>query len=46
MGLLAPVLMVAGGIVFAITGEMGTLSITLIWIGLLFLLLFVYFLLS
>ncbi len=42
VGLLAPFLMVAGGIVYAVTGEMGALSITLIWIGLLSLLLFFY----
>ncbi len=41
-GILAPFLMVAGSITFAITGEMGTLPITLIWIGLLALLLFFY----
>lgn len=39
LGLLAPVLMAAGGIVYSITGEMGNLPLALIWIGLLALLL-------
>ncbi len=42
LGILAPLLMVVGGITYAITGEMGTFPLTLIWIGLLSLLLFVY----
>jgi len=42
LGLLAIFLMVAGGITYAITGEMGNLPLTLIWIGLLVLLLFFY----
>ncbi len=41
-GLVAPLLMAIGGVVYAITGEMGTLSLALIWIGLLLLLLFFY----
>ena len=42
LGLAAIILMLAGGIVYSVTGEMGTLPITLIWIGLLVLLLFFY----
>ena len=42
LGLLSIFLMVAGGITYAITGEMGNLPLTLIWIGLLVLLLFFY----
>ncbi len=42
IGLLAPFLMVTGGIIYAITGEMGVLPISLMWIGLLALLLFFY----
>ncbi len=42
LGLLSIFLMVAGGITYAITGEMGTLPLALIWIGLLLLLLFFY----
>jgi ABC-type uncharacterized transport system involved in gliding motility auxiliary subunit len=42
LGLLSIFLMVAGGITYAITGEMGNLSLALIWIGLLLLLLFFY----
>ncbi len=42
VGILAPFLVVTGVIVYAITGEMGTLPVVLIWIGLLSLLLFFY----
>ena len=42
LGLLAIFLMAAGGITYAITGEMGNLPLALIWIGLLVLLLFFY----
>jgi len=42
LGLLSIFLMVSGGITYAITGEMGNLPLTLIWIGLLVLLLFFY----
>lgn len=42
LGLLSIFLMVAGGITYAITGEMDTLPLALIWIGLLLLLLFFY----
>lgn len=42
LGLLSIFLMVAGGITYAITGEMGNLPLALIWIGLLLLLLFFY----
>ncbi len=42
LGILAPFLMVIGGITYAITGEMSTFPLTMIWIGLLSLLLFVY----
>ncbi|MDO8463931.1 MAG: Gldg family protein [Gallionella sp.] len=42
MGLLAVFLLVAGGITYAITGEMGNLPLALIWVGLLVLLLFFY----
>ena len=42
LGLLAIFLMAAGGITYAITGEMSNLPLTLIWIGLLLLLLFFY----
>ncbi|OFZ65684.1 MAG: hypothetical protein A2V79_04315 [Betaproteobacteria bacterium RBG_16_56_24] len=42
LGLLAIFLMAAGGITYAITGEMGNLPLTLIWVGLLLLLLFFY----
>ena len=42
LGLLSILLMAAGGITYAITGEMGNLAVTLIWIGLLALLLFFY----
>ena len=42
LGLLSIFLIVAGGITYAITGEMGNLPLTLIWIGLLLLLLFFY----
>ena len=41
-GLLSVSLVAAGGIAYAITGEMGNLAVTLIWIGLLSLLLFFY----
>ncbi len=37
--ILAPFLIASGLIIYAITGEMGTLSITLMWVGLLMLLL-------
>jgi len=42
LGLLAIVLMLAGGMVYSITGEMGTIPVTMIWMGLLILLLFFY----
>ncbi len=42
LGLLSIFLVAAGGLVYAITGEMGNLPLTLIWIGLLVLLLFFY----
>jgi len=42
LGLLAIFLVAAGGLVYAITGEMSNLPVTLIWIGLLALLLFFY----
>lgn len=42
LGLLSIFLMAAGGITYAITGEMGNLPLALIWIGLLVLLLFFY----
>lgn len=42
LGLLSIVLMAAGGITYAITGEMGNLPLALIWVGLLALLLFFY----
>ena len=42
LGLLAIVLMLAGGMVYSVTGEMGNLAVSLIWIGLLILLLFFY----
>jgi ABC-type uncharacterized transport system involved in gliding motility auxiliary subunit len=42
LGLLSIFLLAAGGLVYAITGEMGNLSLALIWIGLLVLLLFFY----
>ncbi len=42
LGLLSVSLTAAGGIAYAITGEMGNLPVTLIWIGLLSLLLFFY----
>jgi ABC-type uncharacterized transport system involved in gliding motility auxiliary subunit len=42
LGLLSILLMAIGGIVYAITGEMGGLPVTLIWVGLLLLLLFFY----
>jgi len=42
LGLLAVALMFAGGIIYSVTGAMGTLPVTLIWIGLLILLLFFY----
>jgi ABC-type uncharacterized transport system involved in gliding motility auxiliary subunit len=42
LGLLALVLMLTGGIIYSVSGEMGTLAVTLIWIGLLILLLFFY----
>lgn len=42
LGILAPVLIAAGGIIYVITGEMGSTPIVLMWIGLLFLLLFFY----
>ncbi|MDD2900494.1 MAG: GldG family protein, partial [Desulfuromonadaceae bacterium] len=42
LGLLSVLLLVAGGITYAITGEMGNLPLTLIWVGLLLLLLFFY----
>jgi len=41
-GFLAPLLMVIGGLIYAITGVMSTFAITLIWIGLLLLLLLLY----
>lgn len=42
LGLLAIVLILAGGMVYSVTGEMGTIAVSLIWIGLLILLLFFY----
>ncbi len=42
LGLLSIFLLAAGGIVYAITGEMSNLPLSLIWIGLLLLLLFFY----
>ena len=39
VGLLAPVFIAAGGIIYSITGEMGNLPLAMIWIGLLALLL-------
>ncbi len=42
LGLLAPLLIAAGGITYVIVGEMGTLPVTLIWMGLLSTLLFFY----
>lgn len=42
LGILSGFLIAAGGIVFAITGTMGDLPVTLIWLGLLALLLFFY----
>lgn len=42
LGILSVLLVAAGGITYAITGEMGNLPVSLIWIGLLGLLLFFY----
>lgn len=42
LGLLSIFLLAAGGITYAITGEMGNLPLALIWVGLLVLLLFFY----
>jgi ABC-type uncharacterized transport system involved in gliding motility auxiliary subunit len=42
LGLLSIILMMAGGMIYSITGEMGTIAVSLIWIGLLILLLFFY----
>lgn len=42
LGLLGAVLVAAGGIIYSITGEMGSVPLALIWVGLLGLLLFVY----
>lgn len=42
LGFMAPVLIAIGGIIYAITGEMSALPITIIWAGLLSLLLFLY----
>ncbi|OGS98524.1 MAG: hypothetical protein A3F73_08050 [Gallionellales bacterium RIFCSPLOWO2_12_FULL_59_22] len=42
LGLSSVFLIAAGGITYAITGEMSTLPVTLIWVGLLALLLFFY----
>lgn len=42
LGLLAIILMLAGGMIYSITGEMGDIAVSLIWIGLLTLLLFFY----
>ncbi|MDP4027385.1 MAG: Gldg family protein [Gallionella sp.] len=42
LGLLSIVLLAAGGLVYAITGEMSNLPLALIWVGLLVLLLFFY----
>ncbi len=42
LGMLSIFLVAAGGITYAITGEMGNLPLALIWIGLLLLLLFFY----
>lgn len=41
-GLLGPVFIIAGGIVVAITGEMSSFALAMLWIGLLALLLFFY----
>ena len=42
LGLLSIFLLAAGGLVYSITGEMSSLALALIWIGLLVLLLFFY----
>jgi len=42
LGLLSIILMVAGWMVYSVTGEMGSIAVSLIWIGLLLLLLFFY----
>ena len=42
LGIASVSLMAAGGIAYAITGEMGNLAVTLLWLGLLALLLFFY----
>lgn len=42
LGLLAPALMAAGGITYVITGEMGAVPVTLLWVGLLSFLLYFY----
>jgi len=42
LGLLSVFLIVVGGIIYAITGEMGTVPVTLMWVGLLALLVFFY----
>jgi len=42
LGFLSPFLIVTGGIIYAVTGEMGNIALVLIWIGLLSLLLFFY----
>lgn len=41
-GIFSGVMIAAGGIVYAITGAMGTLAVTMIWLGLLSLLVFLY----
>jgi uncharacterized membrane protein len=41
-GILSGVMIAAGGIAYAITGSMGSLPVTLIWLGLLSLLVFFY----
>jgi len=33
LSILSPVLMAVGGIIYAITGEMGTLPLSLLWVG-------------
>ncbi|MDQ6982783.1 MAG: Gldg family protein [Mariprofundus sp.] len=42
LGLLSIILMLAGWMVYSVTGEMGSAAVSLVWIGLLLLLLFFY----
>ncbi len=42
LGILSPILMAAGGIIYVIVGEMGSLSVALLWTGLIGVLLFFY----